>query len=89
MEENKGENQISERWVIMDLKTKDSFDFKSERRSGKLFKRIISGITAAAMAAGLLTTSAFADEEVTYEHPSDINSVVDIMKLCFHRLQRS
>ena len=64
----------------MDLKTKDSFDFKSERRSGKLFKRIISGITAAAMAAGLLTTSAFADEEVTYEHPSDINSVVDIMK---------
>ena len=80
MEENKGENQITERWVIMDLKTKDSFDFKSERRSGKLFKRIISGITAAAMAAGLLTTSAFADEEVTYEHPSDINSVVDIMK---------
>ncbi|WP_440300686.1 Cna B-type domain-containing protein, partial [Huintestinicola butyrica] len=64
----------------MDLKTKDSFDFKSERRSGKLFKRIISGITAAAMAAGLLTTSAFADEEVTYEHTSDINSVVDIMK---------
>ena len=37
MEENKGENQITERWVIMDLKTKDSFDFKSERRSGKLF----------------------------------------------------